>query len=338
MSLLAGVAVAGLAAFPAGADARRRVPRTWPFAPPKGLRAVRARDALPRFYADGRPCSVGCRAPGAIPGWPLRPFHRAHVLRAGINELRTGNLHTGVDILARDGKPVYAVQGGTARVLASRGVDARVQVGQFIYWHVHPAVHDGQRVRPYSTVVGRVLRGQGHLHLSEVRGSVFLNPLRPGGRVLAPLRDRAPPVLGRPRFREGGAVTIPAFDPQSRGFRPVLALAGLAYRLFDSHGHRVGPLRWALRGTQHLPSAYRRRIYAAGSRWPAAKCLMRRHRLCRPNWVYRLAGGLAPPLRVHEQRVYTLTAYAWDWGGHVRARDTRFLVVDGEPFVSAARG
>ena len=330
--------MAALAALPADADARRHVPRSWPFAPPKGLRAAKPRDALPRFYADGRPCSVGCRAPGAIPGWPLRPFHRAHVLRAGINELRTGNLHTGVDILARDGTPVYAVQGGRAHVLASRGVDARVQVGRFIYWHVHPAVHDGQAVRPYSTVVGRVLRGQGHLHLSEVRGSVFLNPLRPGGRVLAPWRDRVGPVLGRPRFRQGGAVIIRAFDPQARGFRPVLALAGLAYRLFDSHGHRVGGLQWALRGTQHLPTSYRRRIYAGGTRWPAAKCLMRRRKVCRPNWVYRLAGGLASRLRVHERRVYTLTAYAWDWAGHVRARDTRFVMVNGEPFVSAGRG
>ena len=337
-SLLAVIAVAAFAAFPAGADARRRVPRTWPFAPPKGLRAAKARDALPHFYADGRPCSVGCRASGAIPGWPLRPFHRAHVLRAGLNELRTNNLHTGVDILARDGTPVYAVQGGRARVLASRGSDARVQVGQFVYWHIHPAVHEGQPVRPYSTVVGRVLRGQGHLHFSEVRGSVFLNPLRPGGRVLAPWRDRVAPVLGRPRFREGGAVAIKAFDPQSRGFRPVLALAGLAYRLFDSRGHRVGPLRWALRGTQHLPDSQRRLIYAPGSRWPAAKCLMRRRKLCRPNWVYRLAGGLAPALRVRNRSVYTLTAYAWDWAGHVRARDTRFVVVNGEPFVSAGPG
>ena len=56
---------------------------------------------------------------------------------------------------------------------------------------------------------------------------------------------------------------------------------------------------------------------------------MRRHRLCRSNRVYRLDGGLAPPLRVHEQRVYTLTSYAWDWGGHVRARDWTALIKAG---------
>jgi hypothetical protein len=318
------------------ADAQARVPRTWPFAPPLGLR--HARSGVPSLWNDGQPCSTGCRAPGAIAGWPVRPFHRQHRLRAGLNELRRVNLHVGVDILARDGTRAYAMQAGRARILAARGVDARVQVGQFIYWHIRPRVREGQFVRPYDTVVGTVLRGAGHLHLSEVRGGRYLNPLRPGGRVLAPWRDRGRPVLGRPIFRSGGRVLLKGFDPltsRRRGSRtPVLGLAGLAYRLRDDRGRRLGPLHWALRGSQHLADRLRSAIYARGSHAAGAQCAGARRHPCRPNWVYRLAGGLAPRLRVRERRVYTLTAYGWDWAGHVSALDTRVIFVRGEPFVS----
>jgi hypothetical protein len=321
-------------------DALAATARTWPFAEPRGLRSAKARDALPGFYADGKPCSVGCRAPGAIPGWPVRPFHKAHVLRAGLNELRPGNLHFGVDVLARDGTPVYAMQGGNAQVLASAGPDARVRVGSFEYWHIRPLVRDGQYVRPYADVVGRVLRGAGHVHVSELSGNRYINPLRPGGRVLAPWRDNARPVLGRPRFLRGGRVLIHAFDPVIRRGRrasrtPALGLAGLAYRLYDERGRRGG-LRWAFRGTQNLPNRHRRAIYAPGSHPAAAKCAALPHP-CRPNWVYRLAGGLAPRLDVRPRRAYRLTAYAYDWAGHRSALDTRVVFVRGQAFVAPPR-
>ena len=322
------------------ADARSRPPLTWPFAAPDELRAVKARDALPLLYDDGTACSTGCRAPGASPGWPLRPFHRPHILRAGLNELRPGNFHLGVDILARDGTPVYAVQDGNAQVVASSGPDARVRVANFEYWHIRPLVRDGQYVRAYADVVGTILRGAGHLHLSELRGDRYLNPLRPGGRVLAPWRDTARPVLSRPRFLRGGRVLIAGFDPViGRGRRasrtPVLGLAGLAYRLSDERG-RPGGLHWAFRGTQLLPAALRRAVYAPGSRPADAKCAALRHP-CRPNWVYRLAGGLAPRLVVRERRAYRLTAYAYDWAGHRSALDTSVVFVRGQAFVAPAR-
>jgi hypothetical protein len=334
--LLAVLAAAALAGGAPLAEARTRVPSTWPFAPPAKLRAPRARDHLPSLFVGQ--CSQGCHAPGAVPGWPVRPFHGRHLLRAGLNELRPGNLHIGVDILAPDGAPVYAIQPGRAHVIERDGRDARVQVGSFHYWHVRPRVAEGQVVRPHREVLGTVVRGASHLHLSEVRGGRYLNPLRPGGRVLAPWRDSGAPVLSRPRLLRRGRVLIQGFDPQasSRARAPTLALAGLAYRLFDRRGRRVGPLRWALRGSTHQPNSRRRKIYAQGSRPAYATCVMRRHP-CRPRWVYRLAGGLAPRLHVRQGRVYTLTAYAWDWAGRVRALETRLVYVRGEPFVSPGR-
>jgi hypothetical protein len=334
-ALVAGAMVSAVVPAPA-AGAPTAVPRTYPFRPPSDLRAPKRRDALPHLYGDGRACSTGCRPSGAVPGWPVIPFHRQHVLRAGLNELRTANFHLGVDILAGDGARVYAMQPGRAHVQAAFGADARVRVGRFIYWHIYPRVRTGQYVRSYSEVVGRVLPGMGHVHLSEVLGSRYLNPLRPGGRVLSPWRDTARPILGRPRFGRAGYVEIRGFDPQSsrrsRSQKPVLALAGLAYRLFDGRGRRVGPLRWALRGTQHLPAGLRRVVYAPGSHANSAKC-SNLPRPCRPNWNYRLAGGLAPRLRLRPGRVYTLTAYAWDWKGRASALDTRVRLVGGKPRV-----
>jgi hypothetical protein len=329
-------AVVGALALLAGEPAHGGLPPSYPFAPPKGLRAAKARDRLPNLWADGRRCSTGCYAAGALPGWPVKPFHRAHLLSAGLNERRPGNLHSGVDIPVPGGTPVFAVQPGEARVLAATGPDARVQVGRFVYWHIRPRVREGEYVRPYSGVIGTVLEGAGHLHLSELSADDrYLNPLRPGGRVLSPWRDSAAPVLGRPRFLPRRRVLIRGFDPQSARRRgastPVLGLAGLAYRLFDSRGKPVGPLHWALRGSQHLPDERRRTIYAPGSHPAYAKCATLRRRPCRPNWIYRLAGGQAPRLDVRGRRVYTLSAYAWDWAGTVRALDTDVKFVRGRP-------
>jgi hypothetical protein len=334
-----GVTLVLVALSPAAATAAAaRTPRTWPFRSPSGLRLPRAADALPSLFADGRACSTGCRAPGAVPGWPVRPFHRQHPLRAGINELRPANLHFGVDILARDGTRVYAVQGGRVDSVVHAGRDSRVRIGSFEYWHISPSVSPGQQVSAYGQPLGRILRGAGHVHLSELSGNRYINPLRPGGRVLSPWRDDARPVLGRPRFRSGGRVDISGFDPVSRrGSRtPVLALAGLAYRLTDENGHR-GALRWALRGTQVLPNALRGRIYARGSRPGAAKCVALRHP-CRSHWAYHLAGGLAPRLGVRERRAYRLTAYAFDWAGRRSALDTRVVFVRGQAYIARPRG
>jgi len=257
-----------------------------------------------------------------------------------MNELRPGNLHFGVDILARDGTPVYAVQGGSAEVLASQGRDARVRVGNYEYWHIRPRVRDGQYVRPYVDVVGTILPRAAHVHLSELRGGRYLNPLRPGGRVLSPWRDVGRPVVGRPRFLGGGRVLISGFDPvtgrRGRGsLAPVLGLAGLAYRLRGERGGR-GPLRWAFRSTRHLPASQARRIYAPGSRPAGAGCARLAHP-CRPRWIYRLAGGLAPRLDVRQRRAYTLTAYAYDWAGHRSALDTRVVFVRGRAYIAPAR-
>ena len=231
-------------------------------------------------------------------------------------------MHEGVDIQAQDGTRVYAVQSGTARVLKTGTVDERVEVGNYLYWHVHHRVQSGQFVRAYTTVVGTIINGAGHLHLSELSGERFLNPLRPGGRVLAPWTDTQAPVIGAPTQSRGGRVSVEVFDPQS--FRaqikyrtPVLAPAALAYRAWDSSGRDVTGLQFALRGAQHLPDAARWVVYADDAYEPGWTCFDTRL-ACVPRWDYRLAGGLAPPLPPTARR---LSIYAWDWAGNTSVRD-----------------
>ena len=70
---------------PVHAVASNRQPKdVYPFLPYGHQRPATAADALPLLFADGLRCSVACRPIGAISGWPLRPFHRQHALRAAV--------------------------------------------------------------------------------------------------------------------------------------------------------------------------------------------------------------------------------------------------------------
>jgi hypothetical protein len=300
---------------------------TLPFAPNPNDRLAQSGE-IPSLWADGLPCSVGCRPYGARLGWPLKPFYRQHPLRAGLNELRPGSLHVGLDIQARNGQRVYAVQPGIAQVLAAVGPDARVQVGNYVYWHIAPRVVTGQAVIPHETVLGTVLRGYGHIAFSEVNSSGdYVNPLRPGGIVLQPYVDHAPPEIAKPSVAAGGQVIVRAYDPQTVVRRttymtPVLAPAALAYRLYRADGAPVTPLQWAFGGAHLLPWVDRSLVYAPGARAPGYDCFATRL-LCVSHWIYRVAGGFAPPLPpTGAAGRYRLTIYAWDWAQNVTALDT----------------
>jgi hypothetical protein len=298
----------------------------WPFAISRLQRPTTRADHLVRFWADGRPCSVGCTAPGARPGWPLKPFHRQHAIRAGINELRPANFHVAVDIEAHNFERVYALQSGYATIRYPGTGDVNVDVGRFFYWHINPTVHDGQYVVAYRTVIGRVLYGFGHVALSEGSTSDYLNPLRPGGS-LHPYHDSEPPIIGTPRVFADGRVIVGAFDPQSFVQKahyetPVLAPSSLAWRLYNVHGQALTGLEWAMRGSQNYSPGLRPVIFAPGASNPGFECFFTEVR-CIPNWVYWLAGGLTAPLPIGNLDAgrYRLTVYAWDWAGNTSALD-----------------
>jgi hypothetical protein len=294
---------------------------TWPFAKSPDQRRLR-RGAVPPYWADGSACATGCRPAGALTGWPLKPFHEAHPLRSGLNEWRPANMHIGVDIQALDGTRVYAIQSGQASIAGVGTVDIRVRVGSYEYWHVEPLVHAGQHVRAHRTVIGRTIRGAGHLHLSELRGG-YLNPLRPGGRVLTPYRDTEAPVIGA-ASRYGGQVFVEAFDPQSlretiKYRTPVLAPAAVAWRARDARGRAISSLRFAYRGSHHYPTSAKSLVYGPGTTPPnhagaiaGGWACFWRFTICVPKWNYRLSGVPAGAASV--------SVYAWDWAGNVARR------------------
>jgi hypothetical protein len=142
--------------------------------------------------------------------WPVKPFHRQHPIRGAFGDPRTlrgrvdvtfdnpVSFHDGVDIQAPDGTPVYAVQSG---FVSFAGPNA-ISVGSpfalptaavvFGYWHIDPVVRSGEYVQR-SKLLGYVRAGAGHVHLSERRFGIFVNPLRRGG--LAPYVDDTYPVI-----------------------------------------------------------------------------------------------------------------------------------------------
>jgi murein DD-endopeptidase MepM/ murein hydrolase activator NlpD len=138
--------------------------------------------------------------------WPLRPFYKAHALRGYFNDPRLSgpelrSFHFGIDIIAKDGSPVYAVDAGRA-VVRGHSVAIPSQLGRTLsYWHIIPAVRNGQLVRHHQ-VVGWVMPGAEHLHFAESRGGAYVNPLRLGG--VAPYIDDTVPLIKSVQYYIGG--------------------------------------------------------------------------------------------------------------------------------------
>src|SRR5438094_389867 len=89
--------------------------------------------------------------------WPVQPFERQHPVRAFFRDPRIGDaggssFHTGVDVSAPDGTAVYAVAPGRVSIEGAQNVAVAAGDRDFGYWHVIPAVADGQQLPPH--VVG----------------------------------------------------------------------------------------------------------------------------------------------------------------------------------------
>jgi murein DD-endopeptidase MepM/ murein hydrolase activator NlpD len=166
-------------------------------------------------------------AAGSAYSWPLRPFYKEHAIRGYFNDPRLSDaelsFHFGVDIVADDLQPVYAIEGGRAYVRGTRLAIYPKRGGHRLsYWHVMPAVSSTQLVRQHQ-LIGHVVPGMGHVHLAEYRGGRYINPLRLGG--LAPYVDDTVPQIPKLTFYSFGNpiapesvtgfvdVTIDSFDP-----------------------------------------------------------------------------------------------------------------------------
>jgi murein DD-endopeptidase MepM/ murein hydrolase activator NlpD len=155
--------------------------------------------------------------------WPVKPFDRQHAVRGNFGDPRTiftgpptldglfsdgcqCSFHEGIDISAPDGTPVYPVESGTVTVVHNQRAAEMVEVTSggrsFEYWHLRAAVHVGQKAEAGRTILGRVLRGAKHVHLTEVDGGVIVNPLQAGH--LTPYADRTKPSVESISLRQIG--------------------------------------------------------------------------------------------------------------------------------------
>jgi murein DD-endopeptidase MepM/ murein hydrolase activator NlpD len=141
--------------------------------------------------------------------WPIKPFHRQHPIRANFGDPRTRfwntmltdglqgpglfQFHNGIDIAAAEGTPVYPILSGTARLIDPAAVLVRSPGHKFQYFHIKPAVHNGEHVVAGRTILGRVIHAANHVHLTEIRGRRVWNPLARGG--IAPYIDRTTPEV-----------------------------------------------------------------------------------------------------------------------------------------------
>ena len=197
--------------------------RRWPH----GYLIRTSRPAAPQPpRADGgvrRPrCTPRKSAAGSY-GWPLKPFDRQHPVRGFFGDPRIGEaadghvesktFHFGIDISAPDGTAVYATTSGPIvwepqrpETIAVRTADGRV----FAYWHIVPAVHNGQYAVAYKTVLGHISKGWGHVHLAELVGGRYVNPLRRGATRALRRHDAADGAYVQLRAKRQGDRTHPS--------------------------------------------------------------------------------------------------------------------------------
>ena len=158
-------------------------------------------------------------------GWPVKPFHQQHPVRAYLGDPRIGSdgrggistsLHFGIDVSAPNGTLVYSISSGRISLHPLHPTEVvLVQSGgvTYEYWHIVPAVTSGYAVA-YKTVLGRIAAPWAHVHFAERHGSTFFNPLRPG--ALAPYRDPTAPVVRGLRVERdpagGVSLVADAFD------------------------------------------------------------------------------------------------------------------------------
>jgi hypothetical protein len=147
-------------------------------------------------------------------GWPVKPFHVQHPVRGFFGDPRISTdeaghvvrqFHFGIDVSAPNGTAVYATLSGSisidarhsdvVHVIDASGVD-------FSYWHIVPTVKTGQRAVAYETLIGHIERPWAHVHFSEARGGVYVNPLRPG--AMGPFVDHERSTIGAVEVEQEG--------------------------------------------------------------------------------------------------------------------------------------
>ncbi len=132
--------------------------------------------------------------------WPVTPFNQSQQITGTFCEYRdtapAPHYHNGTDIPKPDRSPVYPCADGVITSLDPNGGNAFVRVGRFAYVHIapNPGLGIGDSVFQSVTVLGTILDGLGHVHLTEGQVGSEMNALRKD-TGLTPYVDSWPPVI-----------------------------------------------------------------------------------------------------------------------------------------------
>jgi murein DD-endopeptidase MepM/ murein hydrolase activator NlpD len=240
------------------------------------------------------------RASGGSYQWPVKPFDQQHPIRGNFGDPRTifygsptlrgvlsgrgeFSLHRGVDISASDGSVVYPVASGTVTYADDEWLKVESGSGRaFEYWHIHASVAVGSHVEAYETAIGRILRGSGHVHLTELHNGRWVNPLAPGH--LGPYADHTTPRVtsisfrgsdtgrdGLPNLVRGrvllvaGAEDAPTMDAPNAWRGLPVAPALLTWEIHSLDGKVVLERQTAADFRDHLPVESFWQVYARGT-------------------------------------------------------------------------
>jgi hypothetical protein len=141
--------------------------------------------------------------------WPIKPFDRQHPIRGAFGDPRTMaidqpfgvtgptdsgsySFHSGVDIAAKPGTPVYPVVSGIVVRADLHGTIVHTVGGRaFRYWHLRSNVWLGEHVVAEHTVLGWIRAPFDHVHFTEIDHHRVQNPLARGH--LGPYADHTTP-------------------------------------------------------------------------------------------------------------------------------------------------
>ena len=202
----------------------------------------------------------------------------------------------------------------------------------FGYWHVVPAVGDGQYVAA-GQLIGYVRFGAGHVHLAERRFGVYVNPLRRGG--LSPYVDHTAPVVKElVAYACGGKQTLdvqalsgcvdlavdaydlPAIDPVAPWSDVVQSPARISWGGLFGGDWRPPGLRVRTVDFRRLLTIPLRDVYAPGTRQNGANAV--------GDYRYWLARGLDTTLL--DDGPHAITVAVTDARGNERTATLRFAV------------